>query len=275
MNYFAGIDIGSTAIKIALIDEEKKILASRVTPTGSHFRKNALAALETTLSEIDISMNDLSYMTSTGYGRKLMKESDESVSEITANAIGAIEAGRLHGDIKTIINIGGQDTKAIQIDDMGTVTNFAMNDKCAAGTGKFLDVTAMNLEIELEELGDYHFNIKGAPLPINSTCVVFAESEIIGLLADGHGKEEIVAGIHYSIAKRTVRLAKRVGLDGNVYFDGGPAMNKGLVAAMEDELGKKLVIPDHPQITTALGAAVLAMEAFYDELEEEEEEEEE
>ena len=271
MNYFAGIDIGSTAIKIALIDEEKKILASKVTPTGSHFRKNAVTALETMLAGIDLCMSDLSYMTSTGYGRKLMKESDESVSEITANAIGAIEAGRQQGgDIKTIINIGGQDTKAIQIDDMGTVTNFAMNDKCAAGTGKFLDVTAMNLEIELEELGDYHFNIKGAPLPINSTCVVFAESEIIGLLADGHGKEEIVAGIHYSIAKRTVRLAKRVGLDGNVYFDGGPALNKGLVAAMEDELGKKLVIPDHPQITTALGAAVLAHEAFYDEMDEEE-----
>jgi predicted CoA-substrate-specific enzyme activase len=268
MKYFAGIDIGSTAIKIALIDEDKKILASRVTPTGSHFRKNAIKALEETLSKINISMNDLSYMTSTGYGRKLMKESDESVSEITANAIGAIEAGRKYGDIKTIINIGGQDTKAIQIDDTGTVTNFAMNDKCAAGTGKFLDVTAMNLEIELEELGDYHFNIKGAPLPINSTCVVFAESEIIGLLADGHNKEEIVAGIHYSIAKRTVRLAKRVGLEGNVYFDGGPAMNRGLVAAMEDELGKELVIPEHPQITTALGAAVLALEAFYDEMEE-------
>lgn len=190
MNYFAGIDIGSTAIKVALIDEEKKLLASKVTPTGSHFRKNAVIALETMLADIDLCMNDLSYMTSTGYGRKLMKESDESVSEITANAIGAIEAGRQQGDIKTIINIGGQDTKAIQIDDLGTVTNFAMNDKCAAGTGKFLDVTAMNLEIELEELGDYHFNIKGAPLPINSTCVVFAESEIIGLLADGHGKEE-------------------------------------------------------------------------------------
>lgn len=268
MKYFAGIDIGSTAIKIALIDEDKKILASRVTPTGSHFRKNAIKALEETLSKINIGMKDLSYMTSTGYGRKLMKESDESVSEITANAIGAIEAGRQYGDIKTIINIGGQDTKAIQIDDTGTVTNFAMNDKCAAGTGKFLDVTAMNLEIELEELGDYHFNIKGAPLPINSTCVVFAESEIIGLLADGHNKEEIVAGIHYSIAKRTVRLAKRVGLEGNVYFDGGPAMNRGLVAAMEDELGKELVIPEHPQITTALGAAVLALEAFYDEMEE-------
>ncbi|MEA3373418.1 MAG: acyl-CoA dehydratase activase [Campylobacterota bacterium] len=265
MNYFAGIDIGSTAIKIALIDEEKNILASKVTPTGSHFRKNAVAALETMLSGCDLTMDDLSYMTSTGYGRKLMKESDESVSEITANAIGAIEAGRAHGDIKTIINIGGQDTKAIQIDDMGTVTNFVMNDKCAAGTGKFLDVTAMNLEIELEELGDYHFNIKGAPLPINSTCVVFAESEIIGLLADGHGKEEIVAGIHYSIAKRTIRLAKRVGLDGNVYFDGGPALNKGLVAAMEDELGKRLVIPEIPQITTALGAAVLALEAYLDE----------
>jgi predicted CoA-substrate-specific enzyme activase len=267
VKYFAGIDIGSTAIKIALIDEQKNLVASKVTSTGSHFRKNAVEALEATFSENGLSKDDLAYLVSTGYGRKLLKEADESVSEITANAIGALEAGRKYGEIRTIINIGGQDTKAIQIDSEGTVTNFAMNDKCAAGTGKFLDVTARNLEIELEELGDYHFNLKTAPLPINSTCVVFAESEIIGLLADGHGKEEIVAGIHHSIAKRTIRLAKRIGLDGLVYFDGGPALNKGLVASMEDELGKKLVIPDHPQLTTALGASVLAYEAYLDEME--------
>ncbi len=267
MKVFAGIDVGSTAIKIALIDENKKIIGSKVTATGSHFRKNALEALHGTFAESGLDADDLGYMVSTGYGRKLLKEADESVSEITANAIGALEAGRQYGTIRTIINIGGQDTKAIQIDESGTVTNFAMNDKCAAGTGKFLDVTARNLEIELEELGDYHFNIESAPLPINSTCVVFAESEIIGLLADGHGKGEIVAGIHYSIAKRTLRLAKRIGLDGLVYFDGGPALNKGLVASMEDELGKKLVIPDAPQITTALGASVLAYEAYLDEME--------
>ena len=267
MKYFAGIDIGSTAIKVVLLDEDKKIIASKVTSTGSHFRKNSLDALHGLLSENGLTTDDLAYMVSTGYGRKLLKEADESVSEITANAIGALEAGRQYGEIRTIINIGGQDTKAIQIDDSGTVINFAMNDKCAAGTGKFLDVTARNLEIELEELGDYHLNLKTAPLPINSTCVVFAESEIIGLLADGHGKEEIVAGIHYSIAKRTIRLAKRIGLDGLVYFDGGPALNKGLVTSMEDELGKKLVIPEFPQITTALGASVLAYEAYLDEME--------
>lgn len=267
MKYFAGIDIGSTAIKVALIDEDKNIVASKVTSTGSHFRKNSVDALHGLFAENGLDIADMAYMVSTGYGRKLLKEADESVSEITANAIGALEAGRKYGEIRTIINIGGQDTKAIQIDDSGTVTNFAMNDKCAAGTGKFLDVTARNLEIELEELGDYHFNLKTAPLPINSTCVVFAESEIIGLLADGHGKEEIVAGIHHSIAKRTIRLAKRIGLDGLVYFDGGPALNKGLVASMEDELGKKLVIPEYPQLTTALGASVLAYEAYLDEME--------
>ncbi|MDP2879184.1 MAG: acyl-CoA dehydratase activase, partial [Sulfuricella sp.] len=158
--------------------------------------------------------------------------------------------------------IGGQDSKAIQIDDTGNVSNFAMNDKCAAGTGRFLDVAARNLDIDLEELGDYHFNGKGAPLTINSTCTVFAESEIIGLLANGHGKEEIIAGIHYSIAKRTVRLAKRVGIEGRVYFDGGPALNKGLVAAIQDELGRELVVPEHPQTTTAFGAAILARNEF-------------
>lgn len=267
MNYFAGVDIGSTAIKIVLIDDTKNIISSKVTPTGSQFRKNAVDALHAMLADCNLAFDELAYVISTGYGRKLLKEADESVSEITANAIGAMEAGREHGVINTIINIGGQDTKAIQIDESGTVTNFAMNEKCAAGTGKFLDVTARNLEIELEELGDYHLNLKTAPLPINSTCVVFAESEIIGLLADGHGKEEIVAGIHYSIAKRTIRLAKRVGLEGLVYFDGGPALNKGLVASMEDELGKKIVIPDFPQITTALGASVLAYEAYLDEME--------
>jgi predicted CoA-substrate-specific enzyme activase len=262
MNYFAGIDIGSTAIKVALVDGDGILVGTHVTDSGSLFHKNARAALAALLEEYGVPHERVAYLIATGYGRKLFKEADDSISEITANAIGAHETGKSFGGVRTIINIGGQDSKAIQIDDQGGVTNFAMNDKCAAGTGRFLDVAARNLDIDLEQLGDYHFNGKGAPLTINATCTVFAESEIIGLLANGHGKEEVVAGIHYSIAKRTVRLAKRVGIEDRVYFDGGPALNRGLVAAIEDELQRELVVPAHPQTTTAFGAAILAHREF-------------
>jgi len=268
MTYYAGIDIGSTAIKTVLIDDGEELLDSRTAPTGSHFHHSALDAFEVMLGKAGVAREDVAFITATGYGRKLFREADESISEITANAIGAKKAGAAFGDVRTIINIGGQDSKAIRVDDEGNVVQFAMNDKCAAGTGRFLDMAARNLEIDLEELGTYHFMLKGAPPPINSTCAVFAESELIGLLANGHSKEEIVAGIHYSIAKRTVRLAKRVGVDGRVYFDGGPALNRGLVAAMEEELMTELVIPEIAQVTTAYGAAILAREAALDECEE-------
>lgn len=262
MKYFAGIDIGSTAIKIVLIDESKNIVAHQTSPTGSHFQRNTLECLATLLAKTGIKKEGVAYMISTGYGRKLFKEADESISEITANAAGARITGKTCGTVRTIINIGGQDSKVILIDDAGHVKNFAMNDKCAAGTGRFLEMTARNLEIDVEELGDYHINAKGVPLGINSTCTVFAESEIIGLLANGHEKEEIIAGVHYSIAKRIVRLAKRIDIEDMVFFDGGPAMNRGLVAAMEDELMRSVIVPEIPQITTALGAAVIAREAF-------------
>ena len=259
---FAGIDIGSTAIKVALLGEDGDLLDTCIVPTGSLFHKNAKDAFEGLLEKNAIDRNSVRYIIATGYGRKLFKEADDSISEITANAIGAFEEGKAVGGVHTIINIGGQDSKAIQIDDRGNVSNFAMNDKCAAGTGRFLDVAARNLEIDLEELGDYHFRGTRAPLTINSTCAVFAESEIIGLLAKGHGKEEIVAGIHYSIAKRTARLAKRVGIEERLFFDGGPALNKGLVSALQDELGRQLLVPDNPQTVTAFGAAILARDEF-------------
>lgn len=262
MNYFAGIDIGSTAIKVALVDEAGQLTGVHVTDSGSLFHKNAKKALQGLLDKVGIEAEQVKYLIASGYGRKLFKEADDSISEITANAIGAHEVGKTFGGVRTIINIGGQDSKAIQIDDTGNVSNFVMNDKCAAGTGRFLDVAARNLEIDLEELGDYHMNCTKVPLDINSTCTVFAESEIIGLLANGHGKEEIIAGIHYSIAKRTVRLAKRVGLEDRVYFDGGPALNKGLVSAIQDLLGRELVVPQYPQTTTAYGAAILARREY-------------
>lgn len=266
-NYFAGIDVGSTAIKVALVDEHGKMTGEHVTPSGSLFHKNSLAALAQLLAQCGVQREQVRYLIATGYGRKLFKEADDSISEITANAMGAFETGKAYGGVRTIINIGGQDSKAIQIDDTGSVVHFVMNDKCAAGTGRFLDVAARNLELDLEELGEYHFKGSCAPLKINSTCTVFAESEIIGLLANGHGKSEIIAGIHYSIAVRTARLARRVGLEQHVYFDGGPALNKGLVAALQEELGCQIIVPEFPQTTTAFGAAILARNEFLAEVE--------
>lgn len=269
MKYFAGIDIGSTAIKIAIVDENKELIGHKISASGSMFYKYAKQALKELLNELNINEDQLVYTVATGYGRKLFKEANENISEITANAIGAKTAAKDSCDIKTIINIGGQDSKAISLDNEGNVINFAMNDRCAAGTGKFLDVVAMNLEIEVDQLGEYHFKSQGTPLSINSTCAVFAESEIIGLLGNDHSIEDIVAGVHYSIAKRIIKLVKRVGIKESIYFDGGPALNEGLVSAIENELGKEIFIPKYPQITTALGASILANESYYYEIEQE------
>ena len=262
MKYFTGIDIGSTAIKISIIDENQELVGHRISGSGSMFYKYAQQTLEELKSELGIEDNDIVYTVATGYGRKLFKEADENISEITANAIGARAAAREYGEIKTIINIGGQDSKAISLDNDGNVNNFAMNDRCAAGTGKFLDACAMNLEIGVDELGEYHFKSTGTPLSINSTCAVFAESEIIGLLGNSHSVEDIVSGVHYSIAKRIVKLVKRVGVKKNIYFDGGPALNKGLVNAIENELSQEIFIPRHPQITTSFGAAIIGYESY-------------
>lgn len=262
MPHFVGIDIGSTAIKIALVDLAGKLMAYSASPTGSQFNKNAVEALANLLGRSRISRDDVKYMVSTGYGRKLFKDANESISEITANARGARGMGEAHGCVRTIINIGGQDCKVISLDAEGYVKASVMNDKCAAGTGRFLDVVARNLEVDIEELGILHFEARDAPLPVNSTCTVFAESEIISLLSHGHNKGEIIAGIHYSIARRIARLANRVTIEDIVFFDGGPAMNKGMVAALEDELMRKVVVPDVPQITTAYGAALIARDAY-------------
>ncbi|MCD4758984.1 MAG: acyl-CoA dehydratase activase [Arcobacteraceae bacterium] len=262
MKYFAGIDIGSTAIKISIADENKNLVGHKISASGSMFYQYAHETLDALISEIGIKKEDIIYTVATGYGRKIFKEADENISEITANAIGARASAKGHGEIKTIINIGGQDSKAISLDDEGNVTNFAMNDRCAAGTGKFLDACAMNLEIRVEDLGEKHFASTGTPLSINSTCAVFAESEIIGLLGNSHNVEDIVCGVHYSIAKRIVKLVKRVGVKEGIYFDGGPALNGGLVNAIENELSKKIFIPQYPQITTSYGAAIIGIDSY-------------
>ena len=264
MNHFIGIDIGSTTIKIVLVDETGEMIDKIGSPTGSMFNKNAMDNLDRLLSFNNLTKEDISYIISTGYGRKLFKISNENINELTANAKGAMNCLGNDIKVKTIINVGGQDTKVILLDDNGKMSNFFMNDKCAAGTGKFLDISARNLEVEVDQLEVLHFEAKDTPLPINSICAVFAESEIISLLAAGHQSSEIASGIHYSIAKRIARLAGRGKVEDAVLFDGGTALNKGMVYALENELMRPVYVNTFPQFTTAFGAAIIAVERYID-----------
>ncbi len=259
--HFAGVDIGSTSIKIVLIDEQKKIVGNFTTLTQGSFHANTVSAYQQVLLKTGIKKQDVHRIVSTGYGRKLFAEADETVSEITANAAGVRALEGSLGHIGTIINIGGQDLKIIALDENGNCRDFIMNDKCAAGTGRFLEMVSRNLGIALEAMGDIHLQLEGVPVTINSTCTVFAESEIISLLASGHSHAEIIAGIHYSIARRIGRLSKRLDRIDSVLFDGGPAMNAGLTQAISDELMCDIQIPDSPQITTAIGAALIGLES--------------
>jgi len=262
MHLFTGIDIGSTAIKIAIISEETELIAQKVVPTGSKFNENAMNAYTALVEESNIDLSKIRQVVSTGYGRRLYKSADQSVSEITANAIGAAAVSKAHS-IRTIINIGGQDSKIIQINQQGFVQNFIMNDKCAAGTGRFLEMASRNLEVDIDQMGELHRLSPDQALTVNSTCAVFAESEIISLLAEGHKKEDIIAGIHISIAKRIARLAGRTTVQDDVLFDGGTAYNCGLVDALEEEFMRDFIIPESPQITTAIGAAHMARDIYF------------
>jgi predicted CoA-substrate-specific enzyme activase len=192
----------------------------------------------------------------TGYGRIAIDYADSQVTEITCYARGI---NQLHPEVRTIIDIGGQDSKAISVDKEGRVVDFLMNDKCAAGTGRFLEVMAKALELEIGDLGD--ISLRATEMQqVSSTCTVFAESEVVTLVAEGVNREDIVAGLHAAIAKRIVSMVKRVGLSPPVGMAGGVAKNAGVVKAIEEEIGEPLVVPREPQIVGALGAAIVAME---------------
>lgn len=262
MDYFVGIDMGSSAVKILIINEEKKIVGYSVNPTGSFIQKNTVKMLENLLNEIKLTEEDIKFIVSTGYGRKLFSNAGKNISEITANAVGANAFSDKERNPKTVINIGGQDSKIIVLDEYGRVKNFMMNDKCAAGTGRFLEMSANYLELEVDQLEVLHLYDSPNNLSINTTCAVFAESEIISLLSNGYQKSEIVTAVHYSIAKRILRLASRIDYQVPVFFDGGAALNKGLADALEKEFKTRLTVPENPQITTAFGASLIALESY-------------
>jgi (R)-2-hydroxyacyl-CoA dehydratese activating ATPase len=249
----AGIDIGSTGTKAILFDGE--VRGSAMVPTGWDPKAAGLAAFQQALAGAGLAEGAVEQIVGTGYGRVSLPIFDRKVTEITCHARGAYH---LFPDTRTVVDIGGQDSKVIALDAEGRVADFIMNDKCAAGTGRFLQVMAGVLDASLEELG---IIATGAdPVQISSMCTVFAESEIIGLLARGVDKARIAAGIFEAIARRIQGLAGRVSISDNITFSGGVALNPEICRAIGAGLGVTLRVPPAPQFVGALGAALMGYE---------------
>lgn len=253
--YVLGIDIGSTACKGVVMNDERKIVASAVIPSGTGTSGPQKLEEELTAAS-GLTKDDFSKIVATGYGRMQYGGADKQISELTCHTKGVVF---LIPGVKTIIDIGGQDAKAIKINGKGKMDNFVMNDKCAAGTGRFLDVMANVLETDIENLEKLDAMSK-SPVSISNTCTVFAESEVISHLSADVKTEDIVAGIHNSVAKRVASLAKRIGIQDEVVMVGGVARNGGVVRAMGEALGRKITVPSQAQLTGAIGAALSALD---------------
>ena len=246
-----GIDIGSVATKGVLI--QGNIHWRAMVPTGWSPRDAGQVIITQLLDNSRIDRQDVEHIYATGYGRVAFDEADKTITEIKCHGRGIAE---LYPEVRTIIDIGGQDSKVIRIGEDGRVADFAMNDKCAAGTGRFLQVMATALGLDVSELGQNEEPAR--MLAINSMCTVFAESEIIGLLARGNAKSGIIAGLHQSVGKRVAAMARRLGVNKEVAFTGGVALNPGVKRALQEEIGCSVIVPETCQYTGALGAALLA-----------------
>ena len=253
MKSFIGIDIGSLATKIALI-RETTLVDHRTERSTYNFKKVGHDLFDEILSKHGLSRSDV-FVMSTGYGRNTIDIADDRVTEITAHAKGI---QYFFPDARSVIDIGGQDSKAIS-SKTGKVIDFQMNDKCAAGTGRFLEVMAHALEVPIDNFGELALK-SSKPSSISSTCTVFAESEVISLFARGASKEDIASGIHKSIARRVAGMAKRIGVEPKLVFCGGVAKNAAVKIYLEEELGFEIVLPEYPQLTGAIGAALIAEE---------------
>lgn len=249
----AGVDIGAATAK-AVILNNNSVLASSVIPTGFSVAGAGEAVITEALKKAGLTRNDMGYIVSTGYGRRAVSSANKVLPEIICHAAGV---SWLIPEARTIIDIGGQDSKVIGLDEQGNVTNFVMNDKCAAGTGRFLEVMAGVLGLDISEMGSVSLRSEN-PCQIGSTCTVFAESEMVSLRAEGKSREDIIAGIHKGLARRVAIMGAPVSFRKEVVFTGGVAKNVGIKKALEDEIGLEILIPQEPQVIGALGAALLA-----------------
>jgi predicted CoA-substrate-specific enzyme activase len=256
---FAGIDIGSVTSKAVITDETGKILAFTLSGTTYDRNQSGANVLKQALEKAGVTNSVLKHTVATGYGRRSFSDCDKVLPEIVCHAKGT---RFLFPTTRTIIDIGGQDSKVIELDDEGNIRKFEMNDKCAAGTGRFLEVlTERILNLPLEELGPLSLKCRN-PCILSSICTVFAESEIISYLSENRNKEDIVCGMNKAIAKRVIGMgiAGQIKYEKPVVFSGGVAKNIGVVKAIEGEIGGKVVVPEEPQITAALGAAIFAQD---------------
>ncbi|HOB76803.1 MAG TPA: acyl-CoA dehydratase activase [Phycisphaerae bacterium] len=250
----AGIDAGSRAIKVVLLDaRQDRVLAAEAVDQGVQQDALATELFDRLLSENGLGRGDVCRIVATGYGRNLVSLADTTITEITCHAAGV---RRVKPEARSVIDIGGQDSKVMRLDAAGGVRDFAMNDRCAAGTGRFLEVVAQRLGVRLDELGERAGRSR-SPAFISSTCVVFAETEIVGLLASGTSPEDIAAGVLQSFATRVAAMAGR-GLEEPIVFTGGVALVPGMAAALTEALGRPVEIAPDPRMTGALGAAILA-----------------
>ena len=249
----AGIDVGAATAKAVVLNADE-ILSSHVLPTGESVKRAAESVMEETLDTTHLSLKEVDYVIATGYGRRAVAFADEVITEISCHAKGV---NMLMPHARTVIDIGGQDSKVIEIDEKGNIVNFTMNDKCAAGTGRFLEVMAKVLNADIQDIG--LLSLDGTdPCQISNTCTVFAESEMVALRADGKGREDILAGIHHAMAHRVAIMGNAIGFRDQVVFTGGVARNEGMKKALQDRIGKEVLVPENPQIVGALGAALMA-----------------
>ena len=254
--YVLGIDSGSTSTNAVIMDQDRKMKAFSVVRTGAKSGESAEKVLEDVLEKAGLSREDISWIVSTGYGRVSIPFADENVTEISCHGKGA---HYFNPQIRTILDIGGQDSKAIKLSENGEVKDFVMNDKCAAGTGRFLEMIARTLEVSLDELGAIALT-STEEIEITSMCSVFAESEVISLIANNKEKNDISNGVCNAIAGKAYGLLRRVGLEPGFMMTGGVAKNPGVVRAVEKKLGEKLYICEEPEIVGATGAALYALE---------------
>jgi predicted CoA-substrate-specific enzyme activase len=256
MHYFAGIDIGSTMTKAVIVDESS-VVSSVIGPTGPEHRKLAYRVMEDVLGQAGLAFEDLAFVVATGYGRINVPFADKQVTEITCHAKGI---HRLLPTVRTVVDIGGQDCKGIKILG-GRVAGFVMNDKCAAGTGRFLEVMADLLGVPLARLGELSLSAQ-RPAEISNTCAVFAEQEVTGRLADGETLPDLIAGIHEAVAVRIYALVSKLKIEPDVALTGGGAKNSGLVKALAAKFSFPVLVPPEPLLTGALGAALVGEEAY-------------
>jgi predicted CoA-substrate-specific enzyme activase len=256
MIYAAGVDVGSTQTKAIVVDEAGRIVGRSLIPTGANVVLAAENAFGAALEEAAMIESDIGFVVGTGYGRYKVEFGDAQITEIVCHARGAAQ---MFPNTQTVLDMGGQDTKAIRIAPGGDVLDFCMNDKCAAGTGRFLQSAAAALDIELSDLGPTA--LRGQrPVTISTTCTVFAESEVLSWLARGKKLEDILLGVHKSIASRSFGLLKRVGIEPEITFSGGVTRNKAMVEVLGEMVGGVINVSEESHYMGALGAALFALE---------------